>query len=231
MAGRPTVFVRTGGCDFRCTWCDTMHAVDPKHKADWQPRTALEVMREVWELAGKTPILITLSGGNPALQPLWPLIDLAHQGFLCEVAMETQGSIAKPWFKHLDHLILSPKPPSSGMPFKPERLQECIAATDCTHGGLNGPVVLTKLSLKVVVMDEADYQFARMIWREFAVPHRIPFYLTPGNGNGNTPAPFNLQEIIDHSRWLVARVAVDHWYEPTIIPQLHTFLWGSEKGR
>ena len=28
-AGLPTHFVRLGGCDYRCSWCDTMYAVDP----------------------------------------------------------------------------------------------------------------------------------------------------------------------------------------------------------
>ena len=28
-AGVPTHFVRVGGCDYRCIWCDTMYAVDP----------------------------------------------------------------------------------------------------------------------------------------------------------------------------------------------------------
>jgi 7-carboxy-7-deazaguanine synthase len=23
LIGRPSVFVRTAGCDYRCTWCDT----------------------------------------------------------------------------------------------------------------------------------------------------------------------------------------------------------------
>jgi 7-carboxy-7-deazaguanine synthase len=27
LIGRPTVFVRTAGCDYRCTWCDTLYAV------------------------------------------------------------------------------------------------------------------------------------------------------------------------------------------------------------
>jgi hypothetical protein len=29
-AGMATHFVRVGGCDFRCSWCDTMYAVDPE---------------------------------------------------------------------------------------------------------------------------------------------------------------------------------------------------------
>jgi len=29
LIGTPTVFVRTAGCDYRCTWCDTLYAVLP----------------------------------------------------------------------------------------------------------------------------------------------------------------------------------------------------------
>ena len=29
FVGRPSYFIRFGGCDNRCTWCDSMHAVDP----------------------------------------------------------------------------------------------------------------------------------------------------------------------------------------------------------
>jgi 7-carboxy-7-deazaguanine synthase len=28
-AGLSTHFLRVGGCDYRCSWCDTMYAVDP----------------------------------------------------------------------------------------------------------------------------------------------------------------------------------------------------------
>ncbi len=27
LIGLPTVFVRSGGCDYRCSWCDSLHAV------------------------------------------------------------------------------------------------------------------------------------------------------------------------------------------------------------
>jgi 7-carboxy-7-deazaguanine synthase len=107
LIGRPTVFVRTGACDFRCAWCDTLYAVLPEFKGDWTPMTAEEILAKVLWLTGDKPILITLSGGNPALQPLEELIDLGHARG-CTFALETQGSVAKSWFAKLDHLVLSP---------------------------------------------------------------------------------------------------------------------------
>ena len=35
LIGLPTVFVRTGGCDYRCSWCDSLHAVSSAYRHDW----------------------------------------------------------------------------------------------------------------------------------------------------------------------------------------------------
>src|SRR5215831_676545 len=113
LIGRPTVFVRTGGCDYRCSWCDTLYAVLPEYRSEWLPMSPPEIMARVDTLAGGNPVLITLSGGNPALQPLAPLIALGRRKGHT-FAMETQGSIPQAWFAELDWLILSPKPPSAG---------------------------------------------------------------------------------------------------------------------
>ena len=114
LSGEPTVFVRTGGCDYRCAWCDSLHAVESRFRHDWKPMSVEAIWHEVTTLSGKKPITVSLSGGNPAIQPLGPLIDHGHaQGY--RFALETQGSVAKDWFAKLDTLVLSPKPPSSGM--------------------------------------------------------------------------------------------------------------------
>jgi len=43
-------------------------------------------------LAGSVPVLVSLSGGNPALQPLAPLVELGHRkGYT--FTLETQGSV------------------------------------------------------------------------------------------------------------------------------------------
>ena len=63
LIGRPSVFVRTGGCDYRCRWCDTLYAVLPEHRGEWTAMTAEEIVARVGELAGG-PLLVTLTGGN-----------------------------------------------------------------------------------------------------------------------------------------------------------------------
>jgi 7-carboxy-7-deazaguanine synthase len=114
LIGQPTVFVRTGGCDYRCIWCDTPHAVDSQYRDQWKPMSPAAIFGRIEELSGDKPLLVSLSGGNPAIQPLGGLIQLGKaSGY--KFALETQGSIAQDWFKDLDVLTLSPKPPSSTM--------------------------------------------------------------------------------------------------------------------
>lgn len=224
LIGKPTVFVRTGGCDYRCSLCDTLYAVLPEYRADWTPLTAEEVFAEVRRLSEQQPILVTLSGGNPAMQPLEEFIDLGReQGYT--FALETQGSISQPWFAKLAYLTLSPKPPGMGNPWPTrwERLDRCVtAARDGEIGA--GP----RICLKLVVFDEDDYQYARSVTARYP---EIPVYLQAGN---HTPPhlanEIDLPGILSRLDWLIERVLRDHWYSATVLPQMHVVLWGNKRG-
>ena len=48
--GLPTVFVRLFACDLRCTWCDSMYAVEGR---DFRDMTIEEVKREVVKVLTK----------------------------------------------------------------------------------------------------------------------------------------------------------------------------------
>src|SRR3954449_9550536 len=66
-AGLATHFVRVGGCDYRCSWCDTMYAVDPATvRATARKLTSDDIVSELEHLPG-APEWVTISGGNPAL--------------------------------------------------------------------------------------------------------------------------------------------------------------------
>lgn len=220
VIGRPTVFVRTGGCDYRCVWCDSLHAVDNDYRQNWKPMHAREMLDQVKSLTGNKPIMITLSGGNPAIQPFEELLALGKaEGFT--FAMETQGSVCKSWFRDLDVLVLSPKPPSSEMVFDARQLAACVKAGE-TAG---------KTVLKFVVFDDLDFEFAQ----EVAASHpHLPIYLQPGN---HTPpraedenAKIDLEGINQRMLWLIDKVNQTHWYTATVLPQLHVMLWGNQRG-
>lgn len=218
LVGRPTVFVRTGGCDYACDWCDTLYAVLPQHRAEWTPLNATEILDRVFALSGGHPVLITLSGGNPALQPLGPLLELGGARG-CTFALETQGSVVRSWFSQLDYLVLSPKPPSAGMMERREIIAECLQAAGRKP----------QVSLKVVVFDEADYGFARAMRARFP---SVPFYLQPGNHTPDQGAgeAIDVGGITCRLEWLIERAGRDGWHDVTILPQLHTLLWGNKRG-
>ncbi len=220
LIGQPTVFVRTGGCDYRCSWCDSLHAVESRFRADWKPMSVEAIWADVRALSSGRPLTVSLSGGNPAIQPLGDLIAHGH-GLGYRFALETQGSIAKPWFADLDVLVLSPKPPSSGMKTDFAALADCLAMAG----------EKPRIVLKFVIFDEADYAFAG---RVASLHPGLPVYLQPGN---HTPPPpeaddavIDLDGIMERMHWLVDRVIADGWFSATVLPQLHVLLWGNRRG-
>ena len=63
LAGVPSVFVRTAGCNLRCAWCDTPYA-------SWQPegtpRTVDDIVAEVIKHPAQH---VVLTGGEPMVAP------------------------------------------------------------------------------------------------------------------------------------------------------------------
>jgi 7-carboxy-7-deazaguanine synthase len=221
LIGKPTVFVRTGGCDFRCRWCDTLFAVLPEYRHQWAPMTPEEILARVEQLTGGRPVLVTLSGGNPAIHPLGQLIALG-KGRHHRFAMETQGSVAADWFASLDWLVLSPKPPSSGMS------TDWVAFDACLGAAASGPQTV----LKIVVFDDADYDYARAAAARYPL---LRLYLSVGNHTPGEPNEAGRRGVdqaglLARFRWLADKVARDRWFEATVLPQLHVLVWGNERG-
>ena len=212
LVGKPTVFVRTGGCDYRCSWCDTLYAVEKKYKDDWSTLSTEQVWQQITALS-PTPILITLSGGNPALMDFSALIEMG-QAADYTFALETQGSIGKPWFKQLDYLTLSPKPPSSEMQTKWDLFENCLSLAATPEA----------ISIKIVIADEVDFDWA------YKVQQRYPehkYYLQPCNLSGDEST---IEQGLAATRELVDRVVAKGWHEATVLPQLHNLLWGNTRG-
>lgn len=219
VIGVPTVFVRAGGCDYRCSWCDSLHAVDSAYRHEWTPMSAEEIMAEVERLSGGVPLTVSISGGNPAIQDFGPLIALGKEkGY--SFALETQGSVAQDWFCELAPLILSPKPPSSGETVDWARFSDCIDRAGAAE-----------TAMKIVIFDETDYLWARDVAARFP---DLPLYLQPGNHTPPPPeamdAAIDMDGIMTRYEWLIDRTLADRWHSPAILPQLHVLVWGNKRG-
>lgn len=216
LIGEPTVFIRAGGCDFRCSWCDSLHAVDSAYRHTWTPMSPDAIWEEVLRLSGGKPLTVSISGGNPAIQDFAPVIERGKaDGY--RFAVETQGSIAKPWFADLDTLVLSPKPPSSG------ETHDWAAFETCLETAGVGPETV----LKIVIFDDADYAWAQQVAASYP---DMPLFLQPGNPASDPDQASPVAENIARLLWLVEKATSDHWFTPRILPQLHVLLWGNKRG-
>lgn len=238
VAGRRTVFVRTGGCDFRCSWCDSLHAVLPEHRGEWRKLAPTEVLTEVRALA-VPPMMVTLSGGNPAMHSsIGELINRGHaEGYT--FAVETQGTIAADWLGRCDFVILSPKPPSSGMKYDREKLAKCVWTSVAPLGRGRHSV-----ALKIVVFNSDDFYFAQHVHGQFP---ELPLYLSVGN-----PTPpwddaikqhdddesFTMPwirgdadrlELLRRYGWLCEKT-LQEGLDAIVLPQLHVLTWGNKRG-
>lgn len=233
VLGHPTVFVRFGGCSYRCRWCDSLHAVLPEHRAEWERLTARAVMERVCALA-PLPILVTLSGGDPCQQDLSELIALGHeQGYVFGV--ETQGALAPAWLADCDVVVLSPKPPSSGMVTRWERLERAMARVEAGGAG--------RIALKVPVFDDKD-----LSWVELELLPRAgawPVYVSVGNAHppadagateemalGRYGADDDVQlpqMLLSRYRWLTEQV-LQRGLRVIATPQMHVLAYGNLRG-
>lgn len=213
-AGRPCHFLRLGGCDYRCSWCDTMYAVEPAQVRAAEDLPAEQVLDRLLAL-DSAPMLV-ISGGNPALWDLDELIGLLTQLYLV-VAVETQGSVWRTWLRRVDSLVVSPKPPSSGMATEhhAERFATFMAEAQVNPG----------LALKVVVFDAEDLTWARAVHGAYP---SVPFYLSAGTDqDGGDPLP----ALSARYGWLCEAVAADpELHGAVVLPQLHVVAWGHRVG-
>lgn len=98
--GKPAYFIRLGGCDVGCNWCDAKYTWNPK----LYPPVAVGTIVERAASCAAQAIVIT--GGEPLLYPLGPLTEALHAKGL-EIFLETSGS--HPFSGRFDWVCLSPK--------------------------------------------------------------------------------------------------------------------------
>lgn len=100
FTGQAAYFIRLGGCDVGCVWCDVKESWD----ASIHPQISVE---SLVELALSHPgRIVVITGGEPAMHNLYPLCEaLKTAGF--KVHIETSG--AHPLQGIFDWVTLSPK--------------------------------------------------------------------------------------------------------------------------
>ena len=153
FAGRPAIFIRLGGCNLACDFCDTEFeefepmalegVVEKVINFSMDTRSAVSRPREcltggepnnnwspsratVSETGDKQKFLIVITGGEPMRQNITPLCEvLLQQGF--EVQIETNGTLYQALPDNVN-IVCSPKNTGNGYgPIRPDLLAKIDA--------------------------------------------------------------------------------------------------------
>jgi 7-carboxy-7-deazaguanine synthase len=211
LAGTPTVFVRTSGCNLRCVWCDTPYA-------SWEPEGEDVALEEILaRVARYRAHYVVVTGGEPMIAPeIVPLSEALRQMGL-HVTIETAGTVFAPVDCHL--MSISPKLANS-TPLDRDGGQWAMQ-----HDRLRiRPEVLRRLmgaydyQLKFVVTEEDDLGEIRDLVAQLrANPQRV--VLMP---EGTDP-----EVLRERATWLV-EICKQEGYR--FSPRLHIDIYGNRRG-
>jgi 7-carboxy-7-deazaguanine synthase len=207
LLGVPSVFVRTSGCNLRCSWCDTPYT-------SWKPEGDERSLDEILEQVAAYPARhVVVTGGEPMIAPeIAALTEQLHARSL-HITVETAGTVFVP--VACDLMSISPKLAHStpegrlGMQherlrFQPEVLQRLMAAYN--------------YQLKFVVTHPDDLAEIELMLERISAD-RARVILMP---EGIEP-----KILRDRGVWL-AEIAKRQGFR--FSPRLHVDLWGNRRG-
>lgn len=193
--GLPTVFIRLTGCPLRCSYCDTEYAF---HGGNWLTIDAIVAQVQTFPTRH-----VTVTGGEPLAQkPCHSLLTaLCDAGF--DVSLETSGALEVATVDPRVARIVDVKTPASG-----EVDRNCWA---------NLALLTPRDEVKFVLVNEADYLWAKQVLQEHHLTQHCPVLFSPA------------WSVLDAS-------ALAAWILRDGLPvrmqiQLHKILWQEARGR
>ena len=207
LAGVPSVFIRTSGCNLRCAWCDTPYT-------SWAPEGVELPLGQIVDEARAHPARhVVVTGGEPMIAPeIIPLTTRLHAAGL-HITIETAGTVFQP--VACDLMSISPKL-SNSTPEGPWAAQ---------HNRLRiQPAVLAELmgrydyQLKFVIQRQEDVEEARSLARSLEARRESVILMPEGTDR---------DRLRERSLWL-AEICKEEGFR--FSPRLHVDLWGNRRG-
>lgn len=171
--GKAAYFIRLGGCDVGCVWCDVKDSWDASKHPQFTIAEIVEKAKKDTPVAQQSVIAV-ITGGEPLMHPLDELTAaLKETGFYTNI--ETSGS--SPLSGQWDWICLSPKK------FKAP-LKEVIEVAS---------------ELKIVVFNKSDFEWAESFAAQ--VPATTKLYLQPEWEKRNQMTPLIVEYIKENPQW------------------------------
>jgi 7-carboxy-7-deazaguanine synthase len=208
LVGVPSVFVRTSGCNLRCSWCDTPYT-------SWNPEGVDLTLDAIVEQASQFSAArhVVLTGGEPMIAPGMVELSQRFRALAMHITIETAGTVFAP--VECDLMSISPKLANS-TPEGPFRAQ---------HERLRSqPDVLRRLmahcdyQLKFVIAREKDLEEVRAIVSQLDAPAAKVVLMPEGIS----------AEVLNARGVWVAEICKAHGYR--FSPRLHVHLYGNKRG-
>ena len=174
--GRAAYFIRLGGCDVGCVWCDVKDSWD----MEAHPKMAVsDLVNAVINNSspmggGREGALVVITGGEPLMHNLNELTAaLQSKGF--ETNIETSG--AHPLSGSWNWICLSPKKFKAPLP----------------------EIVPLANELKIVVFNKSDFEWAEQ-YAAFVSPS-CKLYLQPEWDKASVVTPMIVEYILQNPKW------------------------------
>lgn len=217
FVGAPSLFVRLGRCNLRCSWCDTRYSWDFERYDYAAEITTLSLPELARRVLADSPGRLVITGGEPLLQQkglvkLLALVDARRAEASSRrefVEIETNGTVppSAELLERVDHFNVSPKLASSGEPEERRIRPRALALLRDTG----------RASLKLVVgpddAAEADALIERLAWPR----ERVVFM----------PCAASREELSERGP-LVAAAALSRGVRYTT--RMHVELYGGKRG-
>ncbi len=208
LTGVPSVFVRTSGCNLRCSWCDTPYT-------SWTPEGEEMAVDAIIDRVRSFPAArhVVITGGEPMIAKGIAELSEGLKSHGLHITFETAGTVFAPVV--CDLMSISPKLANS----TPEGVFRAMHEQTRLQ-----PDVLRKLTseyeyqLKFVVANEADLTELQSVAALVdAPPERI--VLMP---EGIAP-----ETLSERGRW-IAETCKTHGYR--FGTRMHVYLYGNRRG-
>jgi len=205
LAGVPSVFIRTSGCNLRCSWCDTRYA-------SWQPEGTERSVAELIDEATLKHVVIT--GGEPLLFAEVAELAAGLRARGRHVTIETAGTV---WLDvACDLMSISPKTGNSTPSGEwAERHEERRLRPDV---------------IRRLMMAGVDYQLKFVVAKPADLDEIVPLVGACGADAGRVllmPEAATAEALAERSAWIVGE-CLRRGYRYG--PRLHISIWGVRRG-